>query len=280
MAASADKPSMQQSDCDALSALIPAFSLGATDPDETVAVRAQLADCPEAVHELAQYAALAETLLYSAPPVQPPAAVVDRLAAAIGRPAVPDRQSPPASQARPHANRWQRLQQALSAPAWWPALGVGVAALVLLVAVSLYWSNRLSVVTAQQQQIAAALEQHAALLAMVGEGDFRRTNLATGPAGEATAAAASVVYDPSQMVGLVFAQNLPPLPAGQAYQMWLIRGEERTSGGLFVVDDDGRGVLTFKAPQPLQSYDAIGITREPSTGSAGPTTPPVVKGSL
>ncbi len=274
-----DERPTQETDCAALRALIPAYSLGATDPDETAVVLAQLAHCPEALADLADFAALSEALLSVAPPVQPPPAVADRLRVAITQPPAQTVRALPA-RSQLLAGFWQRLRQVWQTPQWRPALAVAAVALVLLLATSLYWDSRLDGIVRQQQQLAATLEQQTALLAAVGEGRFARVTLPAGPAGAPTGASATVVYDPFQRTGLVFAENLPPLPADQAYQVWLIQGEERASGGLFVVSDGGRGVLIFTAPQPMQNYDAIGITREPRTGSAGPTTAPVVKGEL
>jgi hypothetical protein len=59
-------------DCDALRILIPAYSVGATGPEETQWVEALLERCPEAVGELEAYNMLAESLLFSAPSATPP----------------------------------------------------------------------------------------------------------------------------------------------------------------------------------------------------------------
>ena len=72
--------------CAAIHPLLPAFSIGATDPDETALVQKHLAACPQAVAELASYQMLAEALLFSAPPVEAPAGLADRIRAATGAP--------------------------------------------------------------------------------------------------------------------------------------------------------------------------------------------------
>lgn len=56
--------------CAAIHPLLPAFSIGATDPDETTLVQEHLAACPQAVAELASYQMLAGVLLFSAPPLR------------------------------------------------------------------------------------------------------------------------------------------------------------------------------------------------------------------
>jgi len=44
--------------CDEIRELLAAYSMGATDPEETALVERHLPDCPEAVAELAEYLAL------------------------------------------------------------------------------------------------------------------------------------------------------------------------------------------------------------------------------
>jgi anti-sigma-K factor RskA len=67
----------------------------------------------------------------------------------------------------------------------------------------------------------------------------------------------------------------PPAEFGGAYQyqLWLIRGGQRTSGGVFSIRDekDGYGYLVVQAPDSLLSYDSFGVTIEPHGGSPGPT---------
>jgi hypothetical protein len=268
---------VEQQDCGLVLELIPAYSLGATDPDETEFVKAHLADCPEAVTELARYMGLAEAMLYSAPAVTAPPQVAQQLQAATAG-SLPRAQPVPPRPASP--SLWQRLRDALASPQLRPALAVAVAALVLLVGVSLLWNAQLGQLREQQQQLAARLNEQEALLAMVGAGQFVRVELPAGPAGQATNASATVVCNPGQTIGFLQAESMPPLADDMAYQVWLVKGEERVSGGLFQVDSTGLGRLAFEAPEPLGAYDAIGITSEPASGSPGPTSPPVIRGDL
>lgn len=260
-------------DCDAIKALIPAFSLGATDPDETALVMAHLNDCPEAAAELAAYADLASTMLFSAPAMQPPTRLADRLRAATTSTA-------PAKAERGAPSLWQRLAAALAAPQRRPALAIAVVALALLMAVSVLATAQLATLRRQQQDLIARLEQQAALLSMVAEDDFLRIQLPAGPAGQAAGAYATVLCNPAQAEGLILAESLPPLPTDQTYQVWLIKDNQRVSGGLLQPDSRGASTLLFRAPEPMGAFDAIGITQEPAGGSPAPTSPPVIKGNL
>ena len=77
-------------------------------------------------------------------------------------------------------------------------------------------------------------------------------------------------------ISLLCVWGMEPLPEEQAYQVWLISGEERVNGGTFRVTDEGYGILFLQPPDPLHTYDSIGITVEPAVGSLGPTSPHVL----
>jgi len=80
--------------------------------------------------------------------------------------------------------------------------------------------------------------------------------------------------------GTLVVDGLPPLGPALQYQLWLIKDEQRTNGGVFSVDDAGYGALWIYAPAPLSSYPAFGVTVEPAGGSPGPTGEKVLGGSL
>jgi anti-sigma-K factor RskA len=71
--------------------------------------------------------------------------------------------------------------------------------------------------------------------------------------------------------GTVVVDRLPVLSDDWEYQLWLIKDGQRTSGGVFSVNQDGYGWLWIKSPQPLSSYSGFGITIEPFGGSPAPT---------
>ena len=85
-----------------------------------------------------------------------------------------------------------------------------------------------------------------------------------------------VYMDPSSGTGMLMCHNLPPIEQGHAYQVWFVRGNERVSGGLLWPDHYGNGYTLIQVPTDLMSFDSVGITDEPGTGSAWPTTPRVI----
>lgn len=66
-------------DCDTLRELIPAYSIGAADLEETRLFEAGLSDCPDLAAELASYRTAFEPLMSHVPQVQPPAGALDDL---------------------------------------------------------------------------------------------------------------------------------------------------------------------------------------------------------
>ena len=74
-----------------------------------------------------------------------------------------------------------------------------------------------------------------------------------------------------QNYGTLAVTHAPLLDGDRQYQMWLIRDEVRTSGGVFSVNEVGYGNLMVSADVPLDSFDGFGITIEPLGGSPQPT---------
>jgi len=61
-------------------------------------------------------------------------------------------------------------------------------------------------------------------------------------------------------------QGLPALPAGSEYELWLTRdGKQAKSCGTFVVEGDGRTVVTLNAPYRLKAFDGWIVTRQGSS---------------
>jgi anti-sigma-K factor RskA len=77
---------------------------------------------------------------------------------------------------------------------------------------------------------------------------------------------------PDETTLALIALDMPALPAGKVYQVWLVDPSgARISGGTFTVDDQGRGWLLIQTPKPLSNYQGVGITQEPEGGSPWPT---------
>lgn len=73
--------------------------------------------------------------------------------------------------------------------------------------------------------------------------------------------------------GLLVVENLPALPAGRDYQLWVIDPNLKSpvSAGVFKVDAQGRVRIEFKPERTVQSAYKFAVTVEKEGGAAVPT---------
>ena len=295
-----------------------AYALGIADGDERAAVDALVAADAAAAAELAALRRLVEIMHYSAPPVAAPPVLEAQVRAAldVSGPVAAANVTPapapiPAPRAVTRGRSWNWL---------WPAVAASAAVILLLFGLNLWQMSQIAALRAENaslearladrdalvaerevrvgaldQQIAAQAESLSAAqaqAALLGETLAERTRVLAATiarAGETydmsaaqpdSAAFAQVGWFDAAGVGILEATDFPSLAPGMAYQLWLIRDGQRTSGGLFTVSDTGSGTLIFTPPDTLDAFDGMGVTPEPASGSPGPTAPPVVTGSL
>jgi anti-sigma-K factor RskA len=94
------------------------------------------------------------------------------------------------------------------------------------------------------------------------------------------AASAQLVIDPVTNTALLIVDGMPALPEDSVYQVLLIRGTEHETAETFRVDTEGEGVLLVHSTEPLQSFDAVGVSIEPEGGSVQRTGDIVLLGSI
>lgn len=92
-------------------------------------------------------------------------------------------------------------------------------------------------------------------------------------AGSAREASGRLIWHDTAGGRLVVA-NLPPAPAGQAYELWLLGGPAPLAGGVFQVDASGRAIHRVEAAGgPVATFS---VTLEPEAGVPAPTGPIVL----
>ena len=269
-----------------LADLVPEYALGLLPADEAALLERHLSHCPACRQELAELTETVGLLPYATPPAWPRPEVKEALLAHLpaasprgeeDRPGGAEPARPlPARPARPDTGLRTARRRRLAALA-------AAAALVAL----LGWN------VALQRQLNDVRRQNAALMAEAARAAEERqiAHLFTSPSyahalteSELTPRPVGYIYtDPESAIGLMLAYRMPPLPPDQRYQLWLILPDgARESGGLFTVDPTGNGQMVVRAPRPLGSYLAVGITAEPHDGSptGAPTGPRVVGGPL
>jgi anti-sigma-K factor RskA len=245
---------------DELLELAAAYALGATSPDETAAIEAELPKSPELAAEVSSFRDVAAGLA-QLEPVRPSMQLGSRLMERIHSEPGP---------------RTARAPLALRTP-WWRrgsmwAIAASVVALVGLGAESFVLWNR-------WQYAQAKLEYRERVLNTLlhGEKDLRVIHLKA--ADTVKGPGIQFFWNESHASGVVHAFRLPPAPANHAYQIWVMINGRPTSMRVFNSDPDGHALVENLAlPASSRGATAVLVTLEPAGGSPQPTTEPFLKG--
>lgn len=241
-----DRTSTEQS-CESIRPLLPVAALGALEAEDEDAVARHLAGCRRCRHEFTDYCATVDALALTVPLRTPPAELRSRILDAI------------------HPRR------RLIALAPRAAAAIAAVLVVALLASNVFLWRELSAARADARP-AGRGDAVAAVPTLVW---YDLAGDAPQPEARGTLCA-----EPNGRIAWLIVEGLPPLPPGRVYQAWLVRGDDRTSAGLFSVDERGRGFLTIRLDQPLRSFQAMGVTDEPDGGSPGPTGQRFLFGTL
>jgi len=239
--------------------------LGSLDPDERRAFEAHVSVCGECAAEVRTFQRVSAALSLGVTQRTPPPDLRDRVLAAVGAGAQAPRAAAPVKD-------WA---------VWLPV----AAMLLLTVAMGIYAASLATRVEGLEARLNDALAQAAVAdrlvadsrrvagelqssMAVLAAPDLARIDLAGQPA--APAASARALW--SRARGMVFtASNLPPLPAGRVYQVWVVAGPAPISAGLLTPDAGGGGMAFFNTPPDIPAPRAIAVTIEPAGGLPAPT---------
>ena len=93
--------------------------------------------------------------------------------------------------------------------------------------------------------------------------------------GENPQARATLTIPPESGDATFVANNLQQLSAEQVYQLWIIRGDQALSAGIFEVDANGRAIVEVDGSLAA-SFDAVGVSIDPAGGSEQPTPDQII----
>jgi anti-sigma-K factor RskA len=206
-------------------------------------------------------------LSLSAAGAQPPARSKDRLMRAVA--------AEPRGVSEPAVVRRRGLSWGLI-----PA----VVALGLLVAVGTLWNknqalqNNLGSMARLYQGTAAQLQQAEERLRLLSAPDAVQVSLS--PQSEPRKPHATAIYSPSQRRMMLMASNMAPVPAGKAYELWIIPMEGAPiPAGMFHPDEHGNAVMMDHPLPEGVVAKAFAVTLEDAAGSDKPTSPILIVGA-
>lgn len=285
--------------------MIAAHALGSLEAAEARELESHLATCAECRAEFDAWQDVSASLVYAAPLAEPSAQLRSRILESVraqgAKPsssvAVKDngkvkadvvKSSPTESNVVPFERPARRTWSAASMIG---RIAASLAFIALVASLILLWNRN----KAMRQEMARATDQLER-----AQGDLRREReilarereareLISSPESRimslagtemATRARAKFVYDRKTGRAMLMADDLPPAPAGKAYQLWFIaEGKPPMPGQVFNTNADGHGEMRDLLPEEARSATVFAVTLEPSNGVPAPTGPMYLKGA-
>lgn len=249
------------------------YALGALDPSARTTVEDHLAVCPPCAQHVRTLEDAAQMLGFVAAPAAPPLRCKRNVLEKIEREqflATPTRRSRPA----------------LSAGLW---ASFATVALVMMSMYTVSMQRQLTATRSEAEQARAELASAQAILGSMQSELVQYTSLDQAIAdgrelrklsAENANAKGVTLMSPGKNEAWVVISGLPPLPSGQAYQVWVARGEEQQPLTVFNVTNQPTLRVKIVPPEPMDRYEAIMITVEDARGATKPSERTVLSGNL
>jgi anti-sigma-K factor RskA len=234
---------MSTSDHDVLRDLVAAVALGAATPEEEARVETHAAACAACREDLAAFRVASAGIGLSAPPVEPPPELRERILDEVRADAA--RRLPEPRDARTPGRR-SFLDGLRARP--WPALAGALAALAL-----------------------GLLGWNVALQAG-GDGDGRLLSIAVRGTAEAPGIAGRILYIADEDTAVMRLTNLPEIASGLEWELWAIGAGGRPVSRGFMTRTGGREAVVATAH--LEGVTALAVTPERTDNTVAPTGPP------
>ncbi len=294
--------------------LAPDYALGLLEGDDLDQFERHLAaGCEACELELSRMDAVADALAYAGPPIVAPAALRDRVLAAVDAdlvaapaPAVAAPVAPVAPAVAAPAPSMAPAREPLTptyspTPAPWPPQrpaapeapprkatwfdrlvpALAFAALLATVLTGVYAAKlkkELALVRADLERVTAENQDLARVMDVVNAPRLKL--IALGGQAASPRSEGRVLWSPESRKAVFYASNLPKPPAGKDYQLWIIAGQTPRSEGVFPVDDAGGARHVLPEVPEAGVVGAFAVTLEPAGGLPQPSGPMFLLGAV
>lgn len=239
------------------------YALGGLQPADAAALEEHLAECADCRRELQRLRGDSALLAMSVSPETPPARARQRLINAVAA-----------------ESRATRAPQAWTRVMWLPSLALVA---VVLIAVILWRQD-----TSLRRQLANVQENYSRLQEELRSANEVLATLTDPAAARFTLSGVNIPPRPQGKAiyvrnrgSLIFlASNMPALPPQKAYELWLIPvSGAPIPAGIFRPDAGGSATLINPPLRGNAEAKTFAITVEPESGSAAPTSQPIMVGT-
>jgi anti-sigma-K factor RskA len=269
--------------------MLPLYSLEVVEEAEGRALEQHLATCADCRGEVGQWRDTTSMLAYAASPASPAPELRSRIIealrsskrkpvarAASGSGGVVRERSTPGMKSAARDSKAVEF-----APRSWKsehkllAIAASLALVALIASLFVIWSRNRSL-QAEVTRLSSGLDQAQGKLSRL-EQDSELINAPTLTVATlkgtsmARKAQGKLMYDQKTGRAIFTASNLPPAPAGMAYQLWYLAGKHPTPGAVFNIDASGNASMRDQLPPEARTVTAFAVTLEPAKGASAPT---------
>ncbi|MBX6342771.1 MAG: anti-sigma factor [Thermomicrobiaceae bacterium] len=234
--------------------LVAAYVLGALEPEEVEAVELHLVECAACRALVEEERRVAGLLPYLAEPRPVPLRARRRLLARV------------VEESEPIPLR-RRLVPTPLARAGWASASVAAILAAVFGWNSLHMQQQID---RKDKELSAVRQKQDTIAEWVSSRSGFVTKLQN--TGAAPGAHGTVTLDPTSNAAFLFIDGLPKPPVGQAYVVWLVKGDEHVNVGVLPVDDQGRALLRITTDRALVSFDGIMVTEESGALAQSPSS--------
>jgi len=178
----------------------------------------------------------------------------------------------------------------------WLPVGIAVVAIVMIIGFSVYLANVMGVIERQSERLAEVqkekhklatqlvelrdeLSRKEELLKVLSSRRIEITvmnGLSVNPIGYG-----KILWDPDRKTAILQVSNLPAVPGDKDYQLWVVKGKQPVSAGIFSVSTTEPSFFRIEnlAVTDPKEISAFAITLEPKGGVPQPTGAMYMMGS-